>query len=76
MLKFCVKVFRTSFFSKIFDEFVHVGYDDRYWSKVLCSTIQPTLHALPPCDLKVKDLEFLCQSFMLKCLELHYFKAL
>ena len=48
-------------------------YDDRYWSKVLCSTIP-----IPLYDLKVKvmDLEFLCLSFTLKLLEPHYFQTL
>ena len=57
LLKFCVKVFRTSLFPKHQMDFVYVWYDDRCWSKVLRSTILTLL-----CELKVKvmDLEFLC----------------
>ena len=57
---FYVKVFRTSLFSNPRMDLLHVWYDDRYWSKILHSTI-PT----PERDLKVKvtDLELLCQSF-------------
>ena len=36
---------------------VHVWYDDRYWSKILHSTIPITL---PDLKVKVMDLEFLC----------------
>ena len=35
-------------------DLVHVWYDDRYWSKILCSTIPTPLH-----DLEVKVTEFL-----------------
>ena len=54
-------------------DLVHVWYDDRYWSKILHSTI-PT----PINDRKVKvtDLELSCQSFTLKLLGPHCFQTL
>ena len=42
-------------------DLVHFWYDDRYWSKIVRSTIPTPLH-----DLKVTDLEFLYKSFTLK----------
>ena len=44
MLKFCVKVFRTSLFPNPMLHLVHVWCDDRYWSKILRSTIPTPLH--------------------------------
>ena len=54
-------------------DFVHMLHDDRYLSKILCSTIPTPLH-----DLKVKitETEFLCLSFALNFLWLHYFQTL
>ena len=57
MLKFYVKVLRTSLFPNPMMDLVHVWYDDRYWSKILCSTIYIPLHDL---KVKVTDLELLC----------------
>ena len=56
MLKFYVKVFRTSLFPNIMMDLVHVWYDGRYWSIRLCRTI-----CTPHNGLKVKltDLELL-----------------
>ena len=48
-------------------------YDDRYWSKILGSTISTSLHDL---KVKVTDLEFLCLSFALKFLGPHYFQTI
>ena len=55
MLKFCVKVFRTSLFPNHIMDLGHVWYDDRYWSKILCSTIYIPIHGL---KVKVTDLNF------------------
>ena len=42
---------------------VHVLNNDRDWSKILHSTIPTPVHEL---KVKIKDLEFLCKSFVLK----------
>ena len=47
-------------------------YGDRYWSKILHSTIPTPIHDL---KVKVTDLELLCWSFMLKFLGPHYFQS-
>ena len=58
MLKFYVEGFRT--ISEPYDRFgsclvyVYVWNDDIYWSKILCSNINTTLHDL---KVKVTDLE-------------------
>ena len=52
-----VKVFRTSLFPNPMMDLVHVWYDDRYWSKILHSTIPIPIHDL---KVKVKDLEHSC----------------
>ena len=62
MLKFCVKVFRTSLFPNPMMDLVHVWYDDRYWSKILHSTIPTPIHDLKG---KVTYLELSCLSFTL-----------
>ena len=68
MLKFCVKVFRTLLFPNPVMDLVHVWYDDRCWSKILCSTIPNPVHDF---EVKVTDLEFLywnlCLSFYIVC---------
>ena len=56
MLKFYVKVFRTSFSNPLM-ELVYIWYDDRYWSKILFCTIVIPMHDL---KVKVTDLELLC----------------
>ena len=63
MLKFYVKLFRTSLFPNPMMDLVNVWYDDGYCSKILQSTVPTPIH-----DLKVKDrdLELLCSNFMLK----------
>ena len=63
-LKFYVKVFRTSLFLNPEMDLVHVWYNDRYWSKILCVTIPTPLH-----DLKIKVMGW---SFPLKFLGPHY----
>ena len=73
MLKFYVKVFRTSLFPDPMMDLVHVWYDDRYWSKILFSTIPTPIHDL---KVKVTDLELSCKSFTLKFLGPHYFQTL
>ena len=52
-----VKVFKTSLFSNLITDFIHLWYDETYWSKILCSTIPTT-----PGHVKVKvtDSEFSC----------------
>ena len=54
MLKFYVKVFRTSLFPNPMMDLVHVWYDDRYWFKILHSTIPTSIHDL---KVKVTDIE-------------------
>ena len=49
-----VKVFRTLLFPNPTMDLVHVWYDDRYWSKILHSTIPIPIHDL---KVKVTDLE-------------------
>ena len=73
MLKFCIKVFRTSLFPNPMMDLVRVWHDDRYWSKILHSAIPNPIH-----DLKVKimDLELSCLSFTLKFLGPHCFQTL
>ena len=56
MLKFYVKVIRTSLFSNPIMDLAHVWYDDRYWSKILHRTIPIPIHDL---KVKVTDLELL-----------------
>ena len=73
MLKFCVKLFRTSLFPSPMMDLVHVWYHDRYWSKILHSTIPTPIHDL---KVKVTDLELSCLSFMLKFLGPHCFQTL
>ena len=73
MLKFCIKVFRTSLFPNPMMDFVHVWCDDRYWSNILHSTIPTPIHDL---KVKVTDLELSCYSFTLKFLGPHCFQTL
>ena len=58
-LYFNVKVFRVSLFLNFVVYLCHTGvwYDDRYLSKLLCSTIPTPIQVI---KVKVKDLEFLC----------------
>ena len=39
MLKFCIYVFTMSVFAKSSMDLIHIWLCDRYWSKILCSTI-------------------------------------
>ena len=71
LLKFYIKVFRTSLFQNPMMDLVHVWYDDRYWSKNLHSAIPTPIH-----DLKVKVTNFELLNFLLKFLEPHYFQTL
>ena len=68
MLKFYVKVFRTSLFPNPVVYLFPVWYDDRGWSKILCSMIPNPVHDF---KVKVTDLEFLywslCLSFYNVC---------
>ena len=68
MLKFYVKAFRSSLFPNPVVYLFHVWYDDRCWSKILCSTILNPVHDF---KVKVTDLEFLywslCLSFYNVC---------
>ena len=56
MLKFSVKVSRTSLFLNPVIDLVNVCNDDRYWSKIQCSTIRTPIHDI---KVNVTDLEFL-----------------
>ena len=56
-VKFCVKVLRTSLFPNPIMDLVHAWYDDRYWSKILHSTIPTPVHDL---KVKVTDLKLSC----------------
>ena len=47
------KFFRTSLFPNPLMDLVYIWYDDRYWSKILFSTIPIPMH-----DLKVKVTDF------------------
>ena len=60
MLKFYVKVFRTSLFLNSAVYLFHVWHDDRCWSQILCSTIPKPLYDF---KVKVTDLEFLYCNF-------------
>ena len=62
MLKFYVKVFRTSLFPNPVVYLFHVWYDDRCWSKILCSMIP---NPVPDFKVKVTDIEFLYWSLCL-----------
>ena len=57
MLKLYVKVFRILLFPNPLMDLVYIWYDDRYWSKILFSTIPTPMH-----DLKVKVMD---RTFML-----------
>ena len=59
-------ILRTSIFPNHVMDLVHVWYDDRYWSKILCSTIPTPIHDRR--KFKVTDLEFLYLMFTLKIL--------
>ena len=61
MLKFYVKVFRTSLFLNSVVYLFHVWHDDRCWSKTLCSTIPNLVYDF---KVKVMDLEFLYCNFL------------
>ena len=63
MLKFYVKVFRTSLFSNPIVYLFHVWFDDRCWSKILCSMIPNPVHDF---KVKVTNLEFLKWSLCLR----------
>ena len=52
-----VKDFRTSLFPNPLMDLVYIWYDDRYWSKILFSTIHTPMHDL---KVKVTDFELLC----------------
>ena len=63
MLKFFVKVFRTSFLINQTMDLIYIWYHDIYWSKVFISTINTHDHDL---EVEVTDLEFeKCLSFHL-----------
>ena len=62
-VKVFVKVFKTSLFPNLITDLIHLWCDDKYWSKILRSTIPITLGHV---KVKVTALEFscyLCQSF-------------
>ena len=73
MLKVYVKDFRTSLFLNPMRYLVHIWYEDRYWSKILHSTVPIHIHDF---KVKVTDLEISCLSFMSTFLGLHYFQIL
>ena len=53
-------------------DLVHVWYDDRYWSKILHSTIPIPIHDL---KVKVTDLEFLYSSLCLSFYNVRFCEA-
>ena len=65
MLKFLVKVFMSLYLLKLWMDQVDTLHAGSYWSEVLCCTIMTHLGDL---EVKVTDLEILCQSFWLKFL--------
>ena len=60
MLKFYVKVFRTSLFLNSVVYLFHVWHDDRCWSKIFCSTIPKPVYDF---KVTVTDLKFLYCNF-------------
>ena len=56
-VKVFVKVFKSSLFPNLITDFIHLWYDDTYWSKILRSTIPTTLGDV---NVKVTDYEFPC----------------
>ena len=68
MLTFYVNIFTTSLFPNLVVYLFHIWFDDRCWSKILCSTIPNPVHDF---KVKVTDLEFLywslCLSFYNVC---------
>ena len=54
MLKFCVKVFKISYFLNPCMDLLYIWHDNRYWSKILLSTIPTPAYIL---EVKVKDIE-------------------
>ena len=61
MLKFYVKVFRTSLFLNSVVYLFHFWHDDRCRSKILCSMIPNPVYDF---NVKVMDLEFLHCNFL------------
>ena len=59
MLKFYLKVFTMSVFSKPLMDLIHVWYGDRYWSNIVRGTIPIQVN-----DLEVKAI---CLEFLYKC---------
>ena len=72
MLKFYVKAFRSSLFPNPVVYLFHVWYDDRCWSKILCSTILNPVHDF---KVKVMDLEFLYWSLCLSFYNVRFCEA-
>ena len=66
MLKFYVKAFRTSLFPNPVVYLFHVWYDDRCWSKILCSTIPNPVHDF---KVQVTDLRIFVLKFVFKFLQ-------
>ena len=68
--KFCIKVSMNLYFPSHTVDLVYIWYDDRYWSKVLFTTIP-----IPAHDLKVKvtDLELEAIIAQTICLLVHPF---
>ena len=70
LLKFYVKVLRTSLFPNPVVYFFHVWCDDRCWSKILCSMIPN-----PILKVKVTELEFLYWSLCLSFYNFYFCEA-
>ena len=64
MLKF-LEVFVSVYLLNVLMDEVDTLHIDRYWSEVLCCTITTHMSDL---DVKVTDLDILCESFWLKFL--------
>ena len=54
MFKFCVKVFKISWFLNPCMDLLYIWYDNRYWSKILFGTTPTPAYDL---EVKVTDLE-------------------
>ena len=63
MLMFLVKVFKSLYLLKLLMDQVDIMHVGRYWSEALCCIIMTHLGDL---EVKVTDLEILCESFWFK----------
>ena len=69
MLKFLIKVFTSLYLLKLLMDQVDILHVGRYWSNVLCCIIMTHLGDY---EVKVTDLEILCESFWFKFISLEH----